>query len=206
MKSVRRALGWFRNLLASIGFLYIIVTFTPILRWWATLLAGPWEDPKGEILVVLGSETNADIIGESSYWRSVYAVRAWREGWVRHIVVSGAGDTDVPIAIRMKEFLTAQGIPEQAITAETRSSSTRENALFVKPILEGLPGRRILLSSDFHTYRSIRIFRRAGVAIEPRPFPDALKRMNTLSSRWTVFQVLGVETVKIAYYRARGWM
>ena len=55
----------------------LIVQFTPVVRWYATWLAGPWGDPDGEILIVLSSEELPDdIIGMVSYWRAVYAVRA----------------------------------------------------------------------------------------------------------------------------------
>jgi hypothetical protein len=40
--------------LASPGALLVIVTVTPLVSWWATALAAPWDDPRGEVLIGLG--------------------------------------------------------------------------------------------------------------------------------------------------------
>ena len=53
----------------------LIVQFTPLVSWYARLLAGPWNDPDGDILIVLSAdELPDDIIGLASYWRAIYAV------------------------------------------------------------------------------------------------------------------------------------
>jgi uncharacterized SAM-binding protein YcdF (DUF218 family) len=92
------------------------------------------------------------------------------------------------------------------IRVETESHSTRENALKSKVILDQLPGRKVLMSSDYHMFRATRVFRKAGIDIAPRPIPDAAKRMESWKDRWPVFLVLGLETVKVGYYFARGWI
>ena len=204
---MRRAGRYTVRALASIGFLYLLVTVTPIDGWWIRCLARPWNDPKGEVLVVLGSDTVRDVIGWSSYWRSVYAVRAWREGGFREVVVSGgSGQGEVPIAERMRDFMVSQGIPASSIRVENQSRSTRENALKSKAILDAIPGRKILLTSDFHMFRAYRVFRKAGIAVEPRPLPDAAKQITGWENRWPVFLSLCLETAKIGYYFVRGWI
>ncbi|MGH2361461.1 MAG: hypothetical protein ACRDGM_13080, partial [bacterium] len=73
--------------LAGLGFLLVLVTVTPLVSWWAGALAGPWEDPTGEVLIVLGGSTLGEgVMGQNSYWRSTYAVLAWREGAFRRII------------------------------------------------------------------------------------------------------------------------
>jgi uncharacterized SAM-binding protein YcdF (DUF218 family) len=193
--------------LAAIGFLFVFVTVTPLDGWWIQRLAGPWNDPKGDVLVVLGSDAVRDIIGGSSYWRSVYAVRAWREGGFREVLVSGGSmGGEVPAAERMRDFMVSQGIPASAVRVEGESHSTRENALKSKAPLETLPGRKVLLTSDYHMYRAYRVFRKAGIDIQPRPLPDAAKQIGSWGNRWPVFLGLCVETGKIGYYFARGWI
>lgn len=205
---MRRAGRYLVRALAAIGLLFIVVTATPIDGWWLSRLAGPWNDPKGEVLIVLGSDSVRDVIGWSTYWRCVYAVRAWREGGFRNVVVSGGAGApgEVPIAERMRDFLLSQGIPASAILVEDGSHSTRENALKSKPVLDGLPGRKILLTSDYHMFRAYRTFRRAGIDIQPRPLPDAAKEVSRRLNRWPVFLGLCEETAKIGYYFARGWI
>src|SRR5271157_2886286 len=70
--------------------LLVFATVTPFDGWYARTLAGNWTDSDGDILILLTAEVNPDgIVGPASYWRSVYAVRAWRSGHFKKIVVSG---------------------------------------------------------------------------------------------------------------------
>ncbi len=193
--------------LAAIGFLFVFVTVTPLDGWWTKILAGPWNDTKGAVLVVLAGDSIKDVIGESSYWRSVYAVRAWREGGFREVLVTGGSlNGEVPAAERMRDFIVSQGIPAPAISVEDDSHSTRENALKSKALLDQRPGRKVLMTSDYHMFRAARVFRKAGIDIAPRPLPDAAKQVGAWRNRWPVFLGLCVETAKIGYYFARGWI
>jgi len=45
---MRKAGRYVTRALAAIGFLYVLVSVTPIDGWWIRFLAGPWNDPKGE--------------------------------------------------------------------------------------------------------------------------------------------------------------
>lgn len=204
---MRTAVRWITRALAAIGFLFVLATVTPIDDWWIKSLAGPWNDPKGDVLIVLGGDSIKDVIGWSSYWRSVYAVRAWREGGWRVVLISGGSSSGVePAAERMGEFMMSQGIPVSVIRVETESHSTRENALKSKLILAKLPGHKVLMTSDYHMFRAARVFRKAGIDIEPRPLPDAAKHAGSWGNRWPLFLGLCVETAKIGYYSARGWI
>ncbi len=204
---MRRLFRFVVGVLAAIGFLYVVATLTPLDGWWAYRLAGPWNDPPGDVLVVLGGDTVADVIGFSSYWRSVYAVRVWKQGGFQNVVVCGAGnDQQTSTAGQMRDFMVTQGVPTAAIRIEIESRNTRENALKAKPLLDQLPGRKILLTSDYHMFRAYRAFRKAGIEIQPRPFPDALKQSTSWWNRWQVFVGLCLETVKIVYYSLRGWI
>ena len=187
--------------LAGIGLLLVLVTVTPLVSWWAGVLAGPWQDPSGDVLIVLGgSLIENGLMGQSSYWRSVYALRAWRQGTFHRVVISGSP------AAPMRDFLESQGVPRAAIQIETQSSSTHENALRVAELLAGVPGRKILLTSDYHMFRAHHAFKKAGLEVLPRPFPDARKRANGWAGRWPAFLDVILETVKIGYYQVRGWI
>jgi uncharacterized SAM-binding protein YcdF (DUF218 family) len=189
--------------LTLLGLMVLVVTATPVGSWYARTLAGPWNDPDGDILIVLGADDpNDGYIGAATYWRSVYGARAWREGHFRTIVVCGG----LGVAESMRDFLLFERVPADKIVLENRSLSTRENALFVAPLLKNMPGRKVLLTSDFHMYRSFRVFKRVGIEAEPRPIPYALKYSSDWSQRWQVFLGLMIETAKIAVYRLRGWM
>jgi len=187
----------------AFGLTWVLVTTTPVTKWYGSVLAGPWLEPDGDVLIVLGSDgPNSGFIGLASYWRSVYAVRVWKAGTFRTLVVSGGSG----VADSMQEFLTFEGVPADKIVLERRAQSTRENALFTADLVKSMPGRKVLLTSDFHVYRSERAFRKAGVEVTPRFFPYALKRAQNWADRWPLFLELGTETAKITWYRLRGWI
>jgi uncharacterized SAM-binding protein YcdF (DUF218 family) len=189
-------------LAAFLGLLMVTVSVTPVLKWWAAALAGRWGDERGEVLIVLGGDLTTDeILGVTSYWRSVYAVFCWRTGHYRTVVFSGRN-----LAGPMADFAAAYGVPRAAILTEGASANTHENALFTAELLKNDRRRKVLLTSDYHMFRALRAFRKAGLDVSPLPFPDAQKRFNTPSERWNIFCLLSIETTKICYYSARGWI
>lgn len=193
-----------RRILAAIGALLLIVTFTPLVKWWAALLAGRWDDQQGEVLIVLASDGDAGMVGEFSYWRAAYAVWTWKQGnnW-KEMIVSGGGGT----AESMRDFVLSHGIPGYAVRVEGRSGSTHENALFTAAMLPAADTRKkVLLTSDYHMFRAVRAFRKAGLNVTPLPVPDAGKRAGNYAMRWPVFFGLAMETVKIGGYLVRGWI
>jgi uncharacterized SAM-binding protein YcdF (DUF218 family) len=192
-------------LLAAIGLLVVTVMFTPLVPWWARKLAGPMDDPTGEVLIVLGGSALEDgIIGQSSYWRGVYALRAYRQTPFPKIIVSGGGRFHP--ADLMRDFLVASGVPAGQIIVEDRSVSTRENALYTKQRVASDNERLVLLTSDYHMFRAWHAFRKVGLNVAPRPFPDIVKRSSSFTERWPAFFELCGEEVKTGYYWVRGWI
>ncbi len=198
MKFFRR---WLFRFAAALGCLHILIVITPVLGWWTHTLSAPWAADDGDTLIVLGSDSgNAGMVGLASYWRCFTATLLWRSGHFQRLVVSG-----VDAAIPMRDFLVSQGIPSDRILVENAAVSTRENALFVRPLLPAHPGRVILLTSDYHSRRALAVFRKAGIEATALPSPDAGKRINHWLQRWEVFWDLSVETIKTLYYRIHGW-
>jgi uncharacterized SAM-binding protein YcdF (DUF218 family) len=190
------------RIMILLGCLVVLVTVAPP-RWYIAWLAGPWENPQEGVLIVPAADgVNEDMLGQGSYWRSVYAVWAWRDGKFRNVVLSGDRSMTWP----MRNFLVCQGVPAEAVRIEDKSLNTRENASFTASLVRDLPGPYVLLTSDYHMWRAHRAFTRAGLQVTPRPLPDAGKRITQWTARWQVFLDLLVETAKIGYYRARGWV
>jgi len=205
-----RILKWLRGVALAVGCWWLIVTFTPLVQWWARALASPWGSGKGDVLVVLGADSLADsVLGISSYWRAVYAVRAVRAEGFRRVVFSGHGPGPESTAELMRDFLVrSTGIDPSRTLVDTRSDSTEENAINVGKLLGGEPGatRLVLLTSDYHTWRATRVFRKLGMMVETRPAPDALKRYSIWYLRAGIFTELCVETTKIGWYKFKGWI
>src|SRR5579862_4676718 len=92
------------NLLACLGAVLVVVTVLPP-RWYVNALAGPWNDPTGAALIVLGNDNlDVGILGQGSYWRSVYAVLVWRQGGFRRMILSGEESITLP----MRDFVVCQ--------------------------------------------------------------------------------------------------
>ncbi len=200
---------WSIRILACLGFLLTVVSITPVDRWWARLLEGHAYDQRGDVLVVLsGSELDDGSMGWSSYLRARYATESFRSGGFKEMVISGgpSGGSSVPISVAMGNFIECEGIPRNAIHLETSSESTRENGLYSRAILNTLPGRKVLLTSDYHMFRARRVFAKLGVQLFAQPVPDAIKRSGRWWGRWPAFLDLLVETCKIGYYWLRGWI
>jgi uncharacterized SAM-binding protein YcdF (DUF218 family) len=152
------------------------------------------------------------IIGENSYWRTIYAIRAYKNHECREILITGGGEEKPPVAATMRDFMIGQGVPPEAIRVEVASNSTHDSAVNVARMVAAEPGRYgggrklVLMTSDFHMYRSAKVFANAGVKAASRPIPDIRKRQGDWMKRWGLFGELIEETLKIAYYKARGWI
>ena len=189
------------RLLAAIGLVTVLVMATPIVTWWAQAYAGPIQQPKGDVLILLsaaGDEYGG--ISYSSYWRARQALLAWQTGGFRKIIISGGGGPGI------LDFLLGIGIPRDAIVAERRSTSTRENAIQTARLIQNLPGKKVLLTSDFHMYRALRVFRKLGIDVTPMAVPDVLHSAENWKGRFSGFETMLIESTKIVYYRLRGWI
>lgn len=187
---------------AVVGIVFAIVIATPLVAWWAHAYAeGALDQPKGDVLIVLAAAADdSHGISYSSYWRARMAALAWQTGGFKTVVVSGGSGPGI------EDFLVAEGVPRSAIVAEWDSRSTRQNALAVKRLVANLPGTRVLLTSDFHMYRALRVFRKQGIQVTPMAVPDVLHETENWRGRIPAFETMSIETAKIVYYKLRGWI
>jgi uncharacterized SAM-binding protein YcdF (DUF218 family) len=186
---------------AAVGLAFLLATFSPFVPWYAARLARPWNDPTGDVLIVLaGADLDGGFPAQNTLLRCLYALRAHQAARFRAIVVSGQSSR------HMRNLLAAEGVPPEIIRVEDASSSTRENALFTARLLAGDSGRKVLLTSDYHMFRAARAFRKAGLEVAPRPIPDVLKRWENPLGRWPAFLDEAIETGKTVVYFARGWI
>jgi uncharacterized SAM-binding protein YcdF (DUF218 family) len=192
-----------RAIVALVGCWWLLVTLTPIDYWWASRLANPWGPGTGDVLVVLSGDTLGDgILGASSYLRAVYTVRAIRANHFNKVIITGEP------AEAIRQFVAGSGIDTANIVVETGSTSTEQNAERTAPLLRegGAGGRIVLLTSDYHVWRAVRVFRKQGLNVEVWPIPDILKRYGFWQNRAALFIELCQESAKIAWYKWKGWI
>jgi uncharacterized SAM-binding protein YcdF (DUF218 family) len=179
----------------------VLVISTPLDSWWAQAYAGPIEHPRGDILILLSAAADDNGgISYSSYWRARQAIFAWQTGGFKKIVISGSGGPGI------LHFLITNGVPRDAVVTEWKSISTRENAIETARMIQKLPGRKVLLTSDFHMYRALGVFRKMGIDAAPMAVPDVLQSAEHWQGRFSSFEIMLGESVKIVYYALRGWI
>jgi len=201
MITLRKASRAFYNLFAVIGFITVLVISTPVVSWWAEAYSGALEQPKGDVLILLSAAgDDRGGISYSSYWRARQALFAWQTGGFKKIVIVGGGGPGI------LNFLIVNGIPREAIIAGWESTSTRENAIEAERLVHDLPGKKVLLTSEFHMYRALRVFRKMGIEVTPMAVPDVLHSTEHWDGRFSAFETMTAETVKIVYYAIRGWI
>jgi uncharacterized SAM-binding protein YcdF (DUF218 family) len=201
MSILKIARKWLTRFFAAIGLITVLVLSTPVVSWWARTYAGPIEQPKGDVLILLSAAgDDQGGISYSSYWRARQAVLAWQSGGFKKIVVSGGGGPGIV------NFLVGQGVPREAIVAEWESRSTRENGIATARLIEDMPGKKVLLTSDFHMFRALRVFRKLQIEVTPMPAPDALHSTEHWNGRFQAFETMLVESAKILDYAVRGWI
>jgi uncharacterized SAM-binding protein YcdF (DUF218 family) len=197
------------RILAVIGLLFLVVTFSPFVSWYATQLARPWADYHGDVLVVLSAAApnpstagpSMSVMDPSTYWRCYMALLYYKERPYKQIIVSGKD-----AAPGMRDFFVFNGVPADRIRVENGATNTHENAEFTAPMLAGVNGRIVLLTSDSHMFRARRCFAKAGVNVAASSVPDVLKRAAEYPARVSLFAGEMTETAGIVYYWWRGWI
>lgn len=199
----------FKAVSAFVVIALVLLYTTPLVPAVAQWLTGDWEDPKGDVLIVLGgSQLEDGTLGVESYWRCVYAWWDYRSFGFQHVLISGGRQpgSATPVAKSMADFITSLGVPREKIMLEDESMSTHENALKTAAVLKGLRGTKVLLTSDIHMRRAHAAFAKAGVQTVPAPIPDFRKRWQSWPGRWSCIWDTGIGLAKYGYYFVRGWV
>lgn len=156
----------FRCGLAIIGILSIITLILIIRPIKACRQFDAGKVMQATHIIVLGAGLNGDQVSERLKLRLDKAVEALRVNSDALVIVSGGQGSDelMTEAEAMKEYLVRAGIDDSRIIKEERSTSTYENFLYSKKILDKIgPSKEILIiTSDFHAFRSEFIAKKLG--------------------------------------------
>lgn len=135
--------------------------------------------PEGDVIVLLGGGVMGrapDLTGqgfpaEGMLPRVITAARLQKRLGVP-VVVSGGKvfdhlEAEAPVVARV---LADLGVPPEKIVAEGNSRDTSENVMYTKRILDEKGFRApLLVTSAYHTPRSVALFLKAGVPVVPVP-------------------------------------
>jgi uncharacterized SAM-binding protein YcdF (DUF218 family) len=162
----------------------------------------------GRNLIVQNRLERADMIivlaGGRGDERVRQAAALYQQGYAPLVLLSGGEEMagiSVPEVLRRQAL--ALGIPPDALLSEPDSTSTAEQARFLRPLLEPRGIRRaIIVTSSYHTRRTRRLFRKAfaGSGIDLRVYPVQNDVFNP-DGWWTREQdteTLVIEYIKLA--------
>ena len=152
------------------GYAAFLVTFAVVV----SLIAGRAADapkPGADCVIVLGAAVRGDV--PSATFRArldcAYDYLAGNPG-TSVIVTGGKGQGEhVTEAEAARVYLVGRGLEPERIYMEDKSTSTQENLLFAKEILNENfeeDARLVLVSSDFHLYRAQLVARSMDLDVE----------------------------------------
>ncbi|HTV54883.1 MAG TPA: YdcF family protein [Terriglobia bacterium] len=156
-------------------------------------------------------------VGEDTYARCLYAAWLYKR-WRQLPVLASGGPPrnrprEAPDAIVMQKALERAGVPATDIWCESRSVSTRENALYSAQFLRGKGIHQVVLvTSAYQMLRAVLCFRKEGLAVTPAAcdyHTIGPYRVQDLFPSWEGLRITETalhETIGIAWYWAHGWV
>jgi uncharacterized SAM-binding protein YcdF (DUF218 family) len=175
------------GLVATLCFSLLLAISTPAVKhlalgslewWYSSEIVTPQG---GDTIVVLGGghvleddDGKRIRLGSTTLARCTYALQLYRQAGGCQLILSGGKvDRSEPgpaLADVMRDFLLQCDVAPEDIVVENHSSSTYENALFTRELLDQQPRQRLfLVTSASHMWRSERCFRRQGLEVLPAP-------------------------------------
>ncbi len=157
-------LGLLRLAVAAIVVFALTCLTVTFHAWW---LAGRGlATPPANVIVVLGGGVRADgTPGPDSLRRTARGIELFQAGAAPRIHFTGGHRNPNVLGLgdAMAQVATASGVPETAVSTESRSRSTLENALFSTDVLApDRAGPIIVVSDGYHLARAWASFRWAG--------------------------------------------
>lgn len=164
----RKFISWrgVRNILLILfatGLVWCVFAYWNINRAATT---DPMQD--SDVGIVLGMSMWGDEASPGLKERLDYALDLYNEGLFKHFIVTGGldkPDFKYTEAQGMRNYLVQKGVPESAISMENKATSTYENLLFSKEIMDREGWTTvILITHTYHGKRAQEIARELGLA------------------------------------------
>ncbi len=138
-------------------------------------------------VVVLGGGHSSDPelpllsqIGRGSLVRLIEGIRIYRKYPGAKLLLSGGSVFDpVPEAEVLARVAIETGVPEKDIILESKSKDTKDEAMFIKPIVGNEPF--VLVTTASHMPRSMALFKKLGMKPIPSPIGHRVSERQGLS-------------------------
>ena len=161
-------------------------------------------------VVVLGGGHTSDSelplisqIGKDSLVRLIEGIRIYRKYPGAKLLLSGGAVFDpVSEAEIMARVAREMGVPERDIILESKSQDTRDEALFIKPIVGNEPFALVTTAS--HMPRSMALFKKLGMNPIPAPVGHSIKDRQGLSPTFLFPGTGGIRNAEMAIHEYVG--
>jgi uncharacterized SAM-binding protein YcdF (DUF218 family) len=185
---------------------FAVFGFTPLADLARDRLrAAPQLEP-ADAIVVLGAAVDREgVLNANSLRRAVHGTLLYRRGLAPVVVFMGAAYGGPPEAQVRAELARRLGLPADAVLAESRAMTTREEAQRARELMAARGGRRVLLvTGELHMGRAAAAFRRAGLAPLAAPVAE-LSAAHRPEDRLAVMEAVARESLARLYYRIAGY-
>lgn len=151
--------------------LAVVLVLSPLILFAAVCICSkmPRRRGRADCMIVLGARIQPD--GQMSHalqYRCETALCLWREGLAKTIFLCGGQCTmdPCPEAGVMKAFFMENGVPEDCLIVEDKSTNTIQNLRNAKMIMEERGyACAAMITSDYHLTRALWIARDVGIAV-----------------------------------------
>ncbi len=128
-----------------------------------------------DVIVVLGAGLRPDDTPTPTLvTRAEHGAALWQRGIAPMLICAGGFTTgaEVSEAQACRDALVAAGVPADVILLEERSTSTEENALYVRVMMQEHGWHSaVIVSSAYHLLRADWLFRKVGITVYTSPAP-----------------------------------
>ncbi|GMK42325.1 hypothetical protein PCCS19_53840 [Paenibacillus sp. CCS19] len=161
----RRPLLILLRIVVSIGVLGVL--WCAYLLWSINSSNVPKSIPKSDAAIVLGAALWSDKPSPGLKERLDRAYLLYKEGKADKLILTGGYDhngSTLTEAEGMRNYLVSLGVPKEKLLLEKRATSTYENMLFSKAIIDREKMQSILIvTHDYHASRSKEIAEYVGI-------------------------------------------
>lgn len=119
-----------------------------------------------DVAIILGAYTDGFRPSPPLKRRLRAGLNLYRNGMVRHLIVSGGkgDDEDITESMSMKRFLILNGVPGDTVHEERHSKDTRENLINSQKVMKDMGfSTAVIVTSDYHLPRALAVASRLGI-------------------------------------------
>lgn len=187
---------------------FLAIAFTPFPNVLHRAVVGPPPPVEpAQAIVVLGAGKTGHELSDASLRRALHGIVLFRRGLAPVLVMLGPGEGPRAEASVRSVLARDMGVPPEAVAADTRGRTTREEASVSWQLLAPRGARKILLvTGREHMLRAAILFRRAGFEVVTAPVDELHAAAERPEERLELTRGLLRELVARAYNWAAGYL